>query len=66
MTQKREKCVLGMSFPVQKFLVFLHECYALEMGKVGEPMPYEGAGKCGKNNFSRNLSCEVRSFLKHL
>lgn len=39
-TQKREKRVLSKFFPAQKFL---HGCFALGMGKVEEPVPYEGA-----------------------
>lgn len=65
-TQKREKRLLGTSFPAQKFLLFLHGSYAVEMGKVEEPVPYEGTESVEKDNFSRNFSCEVKSFLKHL
>lgn len=53
-TQKREKCVLGMSFLAQKFLFFLQGCYALEMGKV-ENLCLMREQESVEKNFSRNL-----------
>lgn len=38
---EREKRVLGLSFPGQKLLLFLHCCYGVEMGSGEEPLPYE-------------------------
>lgn len=40
-TQEREKRVLCMYFRGQKWLLFLHVSYAVEMGNVEELVPCE-------------------------
>lgn len=40
-TQKREKSVVGTYLRGQKMLLFLHVCYAVEVGKVEKLVPCE-------------------------